>query len=147
MTIPLLQLQFYKQNNIQESMNESNDELLHEARSALKNSYSPYSHFNVGAAIRTEDGKIFTGTNIENVSFSLTMCAERVAAFKAISAGYRSFTHLAIVSSSGAPTFPCGACRQVLIEFNPNLIIRLEGNEKEIFQLADLLPNAFTKTT
>jgi cytidine deaminase len=128
-------------------MNESTDELLHEAKSALKNSYSPYSHFSVGAAIRTEDGKIFTGTNIENASLSLTMCAERVAVFKAISAGYKLFTELAIATSSGAPTFPCGACRQVLVEFSPNLLIRLEGNEKEIFRLNDLLPNAFSGKT
>ena len=126
-------------------MTENNEQLLREARLAIKNSYSPYSHLGVGVAIQTEDGKIFTGTNVENASFSLTMCAERVAIFKAISSGYRSFSELAIASSSGTPTFPCGACRQVLVEFNPNLSIRLEGNEKEIFRLTDLLPYSFTK--
>src|SRR5687768_13718474 len=106
------------------------DDLLHQAQSALNYSYSPYSHFQVGAAIRTEDGTIFYGTNIENASFSLTMCAERVAIFKAISHGHRSFTDLAIASSSKRPTFPCGSCRQVLYEFSPKLRIHLEGNKK-----------------
>jgi cytidine deaminase len=119
------------------------NDLLRQAKSAVNNSYSPYSHFKVGAAIRAEDGTIFSGTNIENASFSLTMCAERVAIFKAISNGHRSFTDLAIASSSETPTFPCGPCRQVLYEFSPQLRIHLEGNEKQIFRLADLLPHAF----
>src|SRR5215212_7677720 len=119
------------------------DELLLQAKSALDNSYSPYSHFQVGAAIRTDNGLIFSGTNIENASFSLTMCAERVAIFKAISQGHRSFTELAIASSSKTPTFPCGPCRQVLYEFSPKLRIHLGGNEKQIFHLVDLLPHAF----
>ena len=119
------------------------NQLLDEARLALENSYSPYSHFRVGAAIRTDSGKIFTGTNIENVSYSLAMCAERVAVFKAISEGHRSFTDLAIASSSQDRTFPCGACRQVLFEFSPNIRIYLEGDQKEVFRITDLLPNAF----
>jgi cytidine deaminase len=122
---------------------DENEELLHEAKMAEGNSYSPYSHFCVGAAIRTADGKIFTGTNVENASYSLTLCAERVAIFNAISHGHRAFTDLAISSSSGVPPFPCGACRQVLSEFSPQIRIRLEGNEKEVFQLTDLLPHAF----
>jgi cytidine deaminase len=121
-----------------------NEELIRKAKSALENSYSPYSYFRVGAAIRTKDGTVFTGTNIENASFSLAMCAERVAIFKAISNGHRSFTDLAIASSSEAPPFPCGPCRQVLYEFSPQMRIHLEGNEKEIFQLTDLLPYAFS---
>jgi cytidine deaminase len=109
-------------------MNENSDDLLQAAKLALENSYSPYSYRHAGAAIRTTDGKIFTGTNIENASFSLTMCAERVAIFKAISNGHKSFEELAIASSSRTPTFPRGACRQVLVEFNPNLSIKIEGN-------------------
>jgi cytidine deaminase len=119
------------------------NELLEQAKSALKNSYSPYSRFQVGSAIRAEDGTIFHGTNIENASFSVTMCAERVAIFKAISQGHRSFTDLAIASSSKTPTFPCGPCRQVLYEFSPKLRIHLEGNESDVFNLVDLLPHAF----
>jgi cytidine deaminase len=119
------------------------EELLRAAQLVLEKSYSPYSHFRVGAAIRTENGSVFTGTNIENASYSLTICAERVAIFKAISEGHRSFTDLAIASSSETPVFPCGACRQVLFEFSPQLRVRLQGDEKEVFRLIDLLPNAF----
>jgi cytidine deaminase len=119
------------------------EELLRAAQLVLEKSYSPYSHFRVGAAIRTENGSVFTGTNIENASYSLTICAERVAIFKAISEGHRSFTDLAIASSSETPVFPCGACRQVLFEFSPQLRVRLQGVEKEVFRLIDLLPNAF----
>jgi cytidine deaminase len=75
---------------------DENKELIRKAKSALEKSYSPYSHFRVGAAVRTENGTIFTGTNVENVTYSLTMCAERVAIFKAISDGHRSFTDLAV---------------------------------------------------
>jgi cytidine deaminase len=119
------------------------NELLREAKLVLENSYSPYSRFKVGAAIRTKDGKIFTGINVENASYSLTMCAERVAIFKAISAGHRLFTDLAIASSE-PPTFPCGACRRVLSEFSleGDLRISLEGTKKEVFRLTDLLPHA-----
>lgn len=120
----------------------SQKELLKEAKLVLKNSYSPYSHFPVGAAVLTEDGKIFTGVNIENASYSLTICAERVAVFKAISSGHTSFTDLAIVSSTEKPTFPCGACRQVLLEFSPQIKIHLQGSE-QVFRLSDLLPHAF----
>ena len=122
------------------------EQLMDEARSAMEHSYSPYSHFCVGAAIRVEDGTIFTGTNIENPSYSLTICAERVAIFKAVSKGHRSFTDLAIATSSGLPSTPCGACRQVLYEFSPEMRIHLEGDEKEEFRLKDLLPHAFGST-
>ena len=121
------------------------EELLKSARLALQNSYSPYSKFQVGAAIRTNDGTIFTGTNIENVSYGLAMCAERVAIFSAIAKGYRSFTELAIASSSRNPTFPCGACRQVLAEFSPEMNIYVDGDTRQSFKLFDLLPNAFKK--
>ena len=121
------------------------EQLISEAKSVMKYSYSPYSHFRVGAAIRDEDDTIFTGTNIENAAYSLTVCAERVAIFNAISKGHRSFTDLAITTSSGLPTPPCGPCRQVLYEFNPEMKIHLEGrnNKEEVFRLKDLLPHAF----
>ena len=120
------------------------EQLISEAKSVMKYSYSPYSHFRVGAAIRDEDGTIFTGTNIENAAYSLTVCAERVAIFNAIK-GHRSFTDLAITTSSGLPTPPCGPCRQILYEFNPEMKIHLEGrnNKEEVFRLKDLLPHAF----
>jgi cytidine deaminase len=119
-----------------------NEKLLNRARDASENSYSPYSKFRVGAAIRSKDGKVFTGTNVENASYGMTMCAERVAIFKAISEGYTEFTDLAIVADSKKPAFPCGACRQVMLEFNPNLKVHLDG---ESFLLADLLPHGFDK--
>jgi cytidine deaminase len=118
------------------------DNLFRMAKKAAENSHSPYSHFRVGAAILTHDGSIFTGTNIENASYGLTICAERVAIFNAICNGYKSFTDLAITSSSDSPTFPCGSCRQVLYEFSPETRIHIEGNDTN-FQLKDLLPYAF----
>jgi cytidine deaminase len=125
-----------------------NELLISEAKSVMEYSYSPYSHFRVGAAIRVEDGTIFTGTNIENASYSLTVCAERVAIFNAISKGHRSFTDLAIATSSGLPSPPCGPCRQVLYEFNPEMKIHLEGegDMKKEFRLKDLLPYAFVSS-
>lgn len=94
--------------------------LFEAAMKASKNSYSPYSHFPVGAALLMEDGSIVTGANIENRSFGLTNCAERSAVFAAASAGYRTYVALAIATpSSDYPVGPCGACRQVLTEFAP----------------------------
>jgi len=89
------------------------------AEDAMQNSYSPYSKFSVGASLLTKDGKIFQGTNVENISYGLSICAERVAIFVAISNGHRHFTDMAIVTNARKYTFPCGACRQVLMEFNP----------------------------
>jgi len=105
--------------------------------------YSPYSKFSVGAAIRTKDGKIFTGCNVENVSFGLTVCAERIALFKAISEGYSEFDSIGISTSSDTPTFPCGACRQVLAEFG-DIEIYLDNDDKT-YHLFDLLPHSFDK--
>lgn len=115
------------------------------ARATMKNSYSPYSNFKVGATLVTSDGKVFTGTNIENASYGLTICAERTALFSAVARGHRKFTDLFIVSSSKEPAFPCGACRQVLIEFAPDLRIHLEGTDK-IFSMKDLQPYSFEQT-
>ena len=106
---------------------------------------APYSNFKVGAALETADGTIVTGCNIENASYGLTICAERVAMFKALSEGHRRFTRMAVVADTVAPTSPCGACRQVLWEFGQDLEIVL-ANLTEVtgrHQMAELLPLAF----
>jgi len=113
--------------------------LVQAAVEAMRNSYSPYSHFAVGAAIRCTDGQVFTGCNIENVSFGLTNCAERTAVFKAVSEGQRSFDTIAIAADQ--MPWPCGACRQVLAEFAPNIRILLTSDGKIIEKyLSELLP-------
>jgi cytidine deaminase len=120
--------------------------LIAAARQARQNAYAPYSGFAVGAALRTRSGRVFTGSNVENVSYGLTICAERVAVAKAVSEGERDLEAMAVVSE-GAVT-PCGACRQVLAEFNPDLRVILadaeevEGHHRE-FCLSELLPEAF----
>ena len=118
--------------------------LIKEAKKAMKFSYSPYSKFPVGAALLTEDGKIFTGANIENASYGATNCAERTAIFNAVSKGEKSFTKIAVVSKKGA-AYPCGICRQVMSEFmNENAICLVEV-DKEIkrYSLGDLLAFSF----
>ena len=119
---------------------------------ARKNSYSPYSGIRVGAALLTESGNVYTGCNIENSAYSPTVCAERVAVFKAISEGEKNFTAIAIAGGSGdEPSYefpPCGVCRQVLSEFaGSELKVYLVKNENEFttLTLADLLPNGFGK--
>jgi len=117
---------------------------LSAASEAANSAYSPYSRFRVGAAVLTRSGKVFTGCNIENASYGLTLCAERVAIFKAISEGEKEFVSLAICSAGSA--YPCGACRQVLHEFAPELEVILGdglGTKSEQLKLADLLPNPF----
>jgi cytidine deaminase len=121
------------------------DRLVTAARQARERAVAPYSNFRVGAAIETADGTIITGCNIENASYGLTICAERVAMFKALSDGHRRFTRMAVVADTAAPTSPCGACRQVLWEFGHDLEIVL-ANLTEVtgrHQMADLLPLAF----
>ncbi len=120
-------------------------ELIELAKQAMKNSYSPYSNFAVGAVVVTTDGKIYSGCNIENASYGVTNCAERTALFKAISEGERNFEKIVIVSSSNDFTFPCGLCLQVMVEFMPEGEVILY-NEKEIktYKVKELLPNAFT---
>jgi len=122
------------------------DELLIASREAYENSYSPYSKFRVGAAVLAADGRMFRGTNVENASYGLTVCAERVAIFSAIAAGVTRLVALAV--SMGSPTLtesermPCGACRQVMSEFMaPDAVILLGG--EDTCRLADLLPRAF----
>ncbi|MEK7241673.1 MAG: cytidine deaminase, partial [Planctomycetota bacterium] len=97
-------------------------ELIKKAIEAREKSYSPYSHFKVGAALKTTSGKVYAGTNVENASYGLTVCAERVAVYKAVSEGEREFEALAVFTEADELTPPCGACRQVLWEFSKNLI-------------------------
>jgi cytidine deaminase len=118
--------------------------LVLQAREAAARAYAPYSQFAVGAALLGESGKIYTGCNVENASYGLTICAERAAVFQAVAQGERRFQAIA-VSLPGAAT-PCGACRQVLHEFAPDLKIFISDESGRLiheFTLADLLPGAF----
>jgi len=120
-------------------------DLIDAARRAREQADAAFSHFKVGAALETADGSVVTGCNIENATYGLTICAERVAMFKAVSEGHRAFTRIAIVADTELPTPPCGACRQILWEFGGNLEIIL-GNLKEpkgTHHLRDLLPLPF----
>ncbi|MCS7012217.1 MAG: cytidine deaminase [Chloroherpetonaceae bacterium] len=122
------------------------DLLRHAAQDAMHKAIAPYSHFQVGAAIKTKRGKIITGHNIECSSYSLTICAERVALFKALSEGERNFTAIAVVASSGDFCPPCGACRQVLMDFAPEMTVYLFNHrgETKTLRLSDLLPLSFS---
>jgi len=122
-------------------------QLIQMAKHAYKNSYSPYSKAKVGAALLCKNGKIFTGCNIENASYSLTMCAERVALYNAIAAGQKKFTKIAIASNQKREFSPCGACRQALAEFNNNItVIWLDAKgHLKTSNLSKLMPFAFKK--
>lgn len=121
------------------------EKLIAAAWETRKNAYAPYSHFAVGAAVLTTDGHIYTGCNIENVSYGLTNCAERTAIFQAVAHGEREFTHLAICTDTATWTAPCGACRQVMLEFAPQMQVIMVNNRGERKQLsaAELMPDAF----
>ena len=118
--------------------------LMNRAIKARENAYSPYSHFAVGAALLCEDGTLYEGSNIENASYGLTNCAERTAIFKAVSEGHIKFKALAVVADTEGPCAPCGACRQVISEFDiPQIILaNLKGNYK-VISLDELLPFRF----
>ena len=121
------------------------DALVDHARRAREHAVADYSHFKVGAALETADGTIITGCNVENATYGLTVCAERVAMFKALSEGHRSFTRVAVVADTADPTPPCGACRQILWEFGGDLEVVL-ANLTEIkghHRLKELLPLPF----
>lgn len=121
--------------------------LIDRAIVAREKTYSPYSHFSVGAALVCEDGSIYEGCNIENASYGLTNCAERTAIFKAVSEGRTKFKALAVVADTEGPCAPCGACRQVMGEFNIPIIIM--GNLKgdiEVVSTEALLPFSFSST-
>ena len=120
-------------------------DVVHAARAARERATAAFSEFKVGAALETTDGRIITGCNIENSTYGLTMCAERVAMFKAVSDGYRSFKRIAVVADTSQPTTPCGACRQILWEFAGDIEIILADltTIKTRHQLKDLLPHPF----
>jgi len=123
--------------------------LLKEAEKVRLKAYVPYSKFKVGAAVLSREGKIFSGCNIENASFGLTICAERVALFKAVSEGYNRFMAMAIICDSADPCFPCGACRQIINEFGNDITIicsNLEG-KTVTKKISELLPDAFTRNS
>lgn len=125
--------------------NEWEERLIEAARGARENAYAPYSGFKVGAAVLCEDGRIFTGVNVENASYGLTCCAERTAIFKAVSEGYSSFKAIAVVAAGNGPTAPCGACRQVMFEFSPDAIILMAdmSGRRKTARVNDYLPVAF----
>ena len=122
-----------------------NKALIDMALKAMENAYAPYSGFKVGAAILCSDKKVYTGCNIENSSYGASNCAERTAVFKAVSEGEREFEKIAIVSSSGDFTFPCGICRQILSEFmyDKTVVLFSEKDGISEFKVKDLLPEAF----
>ncbi len=121
------------------------DALVIAARKARELAHAPFSHFKVGAALETDDGFVVTGCNVENATYGLTVCAERVAVLKAISEGHRVFRRIAIVADTGEPTPPCGACRQILWEFGGDLEVILANLTEETgrFKLVELLPLPF----
>jgi cytidine deaminase len=121
------------------------EKLIAAARVVRLNAHAPYSGFQVGAALETAGGNIITGCNVENATYGLTICAERVAIVKAISEGHGKFTRIAIVADTDAPTPPCGACRQILWEFGGDLEVILANLESVtgIYRLAQLLPLPF----
>ena len=126
-------------------MSEGEEPLIEAAKRARLQSVAPFSNFLVGAAVRTEGGKVYTGCNVESASYGLTVCAERVAIWKALSEGERNFTELAVVADTEILTPPCGTCRQIIWEFAKGATIvfaNLEGKREE-FHIADLLPRAF----
>ena len=120
-------------------------ELINLAFAALKQAYSPYSGFTVGAALECEDGSVFVGCNIENAAYGDTVCAERVAVFKAVSEGRRRFRRIAIAANSNTYCMPCGSCRQVLCEFSPEMeVLSARGDGRYVsYRLSELLPKRF----
>ena len=119
--------------------------LIDLANEARRRAYAPYSNYHVGAALRTKSGRIFTGVNIENAAYPTTMCAERVAIYKAVSEGEREFEVIAVVTSNGGS--PCGGCRQVMAEFGLDTIVLIGDGDGRLLQqttVNDLLPGAFT---
>ena len=127
---------------------DAQNRLIAAARDARTRAIAPYSNFRVGAVLETAGGRIFTGCNIENASYGLTMCAERVAIFKALSEGEWRFQKLAIVAETNNPTPPCGACRQIIWEFCGDITVVLanESGDTNVWQMRKLYPHAFDKT-
>ncbi len=127
-----------------DKLNKQEQELLEAAKAATENAYAPYSGFRVGAALLCEDGSVVTGCNVENASYSLTLCAERTAIFKAVSEGKREFSYIAVYVDAEEVFPPCGACRQVIYEFSPEIPV-LYGNKHGVVKtsIKELLPGAF----
>jgi len=124
------------------------DDLIRAAWEVREHAHAPYSHYLVGAAARTTEGRVFTGANVENASYPVGICAERVAGAAASAAGSRDLEAVAVVTSSPRPSSPCGMCRQFLFEFNPDMTIVSEGTngERTTWRLRDLLPEGFGPT-
>lgn len=125
------------------------DELVAAAEAAREQAYAPYSEFRVGAALLTGEGRVYTGANVENASYGLTVCAERIAVFKAVTSGERDFEMIALAGSGQGYIYPCGACLQVLAEFAPSLkvIITDEKREHKEYNLNEMLPRHFLMPT
>jgi cytidine deaminase len=121
------------------------DPLIHAALAAREHAVAPFSHFKVGAALEDVDGRVHTGCNIENATYGLTLCAERVAVFKAVSEGVRKFRRIAVTADTDSLTPPCGACRQILWEFcgDVELVLANPRGVTETYQLKDLFPKPF----
>jgi cytidine deaminase len=128
-------------------MTSDHDRLVAAARAARESAVADYSGFKVGAALETIDGRIVTGCNIENSTYGLTICAERVAVFKALSEGHREFRRIAVVADTNDPTPPCGACRQILWEFAGDIEIVLANLDSvtATHRMSDLLPHPFDR--
>lgn len=127
------------------AMKHADQELIDAATAVRENAYAPFSEFRVGAALETDDGDIIDGCNVESASYGLTVCAERVAIWKAISQGKRKIKHIAVVADTEELTPPCGVCRQIIWEFGgdiPVILANLKG-KTEVVQMRDLLPRAF----
>ncbi len=120
------------------------DGVVERARAAQRQAYAPYSNFRVGAALESARGEVFVGCNVENASYGLTICAERVAVGQAVTAGARQFSRIVVVTDSEPPAAPCGACRQVLAEFGADLVVEAVGpSSTKRWRIRDLLPDAF----
>ena len=126
-------------------MNNDLETLIERAKEARLQSVAPFSKFRVGAALRTDSGKVYIGCNIESASYGLTVCAERVAIWKALSEGERKFSALAVVADTDELTPPCGTCRQIIWEFarDAEIVFANLSGDKETFLMSDLLPRAF----
>ena len=126
-------------------MSEDLQPLIEAAKQARLQSVAPFSNFLVGAAVKTESGKVYTGCNVESASYGLTVCAERVAIWKALSEGERQFTELAVVADTDTLTPPCGTCRQIIWEFarGTKIVFANLNGQTEVFNIGDLLPRAF----
>ena len=125
----------------------ASEKLVAAARAAREHAVADFSRFKVGAALETDTGEVITGCNVENASYGLTICAERVAIFKALSEGRRAFTRIVVVADTADPTPPCGACRQIIWEFCGDIEVTLANMQKvtKTLQMKDLLPLPFDK--